>query len=64
MAKIGSRGRARRLFPIYFKGNFGVFSNGIKLIFQNPHLLQNYPFATFTTHFAPEAALIKKQIVR
>jgi len=35
----GSRGRARRLFPIYFEEKYSVFPFGIKLILQNQCLL-------------------------
>jgi hypothetical protein len=49
--KIGSRGRTRRLFPIYFEEKFSISTFRIKLIRQNPYLLRHYSFTTFTTRF-------------
>ena len=51
MAKIGSRGRTRRLCPIYFEEKCSISAFRIKLIRQNQHLLCHYTFTTFTTRF-------------
>ena len=51
MGCIGSRGRTRRLFPIFYKEKNSILPFRIKLILQNQHLPGNYSFTTFTTRF-------------